>query len=261
MWGLAASLGAWRRRALRVLLRGPGRMTVPATAYSDPANSGSGRDWGARCSWCSSTAKGRVFHTTFGHDIRRAELARLPSHIAARRQWAATAHATQPVPATFPPSYRLDVAAHAVSTTSNGSAVLSSSFTRETTAAQIPANSCRHVRTRGGVRRHVERAPDAGLLSPARRSVPGFPTRTDRAAPPSAPVAHEYQPDLVLESGRTLDVLGASYTAAENADLLERVELLQRDPPRLHATHRQPGHCAMRLVRDCAEVAFSHVRD
>jgi type 1 glutamine amidotransferase len=95
-------------------LRGPGRnMTVLATAYSDPANAGSGRDepqlmaltWG----------QGRVFHTTLGHDL--AALSSVGFIVTLQRgtEWAATGQVTQQVPATFPTattvSYRADLAA------------------------------------------------------------------------------------------------------------------------------------------------------
>ena len=49
-------------------LRGPGtNMTVLATAYSDPANAGSGHDEPQLM--VLSFGKGRIFHTTWGHDV------------------------------------------------------------------------------------------------------------------------------------------------------------------------------------------------
>lgn len=49
-------------------LRGPGEnMTVLATAYSDPANAGSGRDEPQLM--VLTFGKGRIFHTTWGHDV------------------------------------------------------------------------------------------------------------------------------------------------------------------------------------------------
>lgn len=94
-------------------LRGPGTMTVLATAYSDPANHGSGVDEPQLM--VSRFGKGRVFHTTFGHDV--AALSSTDAVVTLQRgvEWAATGKVTQPVPATFPTantvSYRADLAA------------------------------------------------------------------------------------------------------------------------------------------------------
>jgi hypothetical protein len=95
-------------------LRGPGRnMTVLATAYSDPANAGSGRDepqlmvltWG----------KGRIFHTTWGHDIAALSSTDFVVTLQRGTEWAATGQVTQKVPSNFPTaqtvSYRADLAA------------------------------------------------------------------------------------------------------------------------------------------------------
>jgi uncharacterized protein len=95
-------------------LRGPGRsLTILATAYSDPGNAGSGRDEPQLMAL--SFGKGRVFHTTMGHDI--AALSSVDFVVTLQRgtEWAATGKVTQKVPTTFPTSdtvsYRADLAA------------------------------------------------------------------------------------------------------------------------------------------------------
>jgi hypothetical protein len=84
-------------------LRGPGRnMTVLATAFSDPANAGSGRDEPQLMAIAHGT--GRIFHTTWGHDL--AALASVDFVVTFQRgtEWAATGAVTQKVPADFPTS-------------------------------------------------------------------------------------------------------------------------------------------------------------
>ena len=94
-------------------LRGPGHMTVLATAYSDPANHGTGFDEPQLM--VSQFGKGRVFHTTFGHDV--IALSSADGVVTFQRgvEWAATGKVTQPVPSSFPTansvSYRADLAA------------------------------------------------------------------------------------------------------------------------------------------------------
>jgi hypothetical protein len=95
-------------------LRGPGKnMTVLATAYADPANRGTGFDepmlmaitWG----------KGRIFHTTMGHDALALSCVGFITTLQRGTEWAATGQVTQKVPRTFPTadtvSYRADLAA------------------------------------------------------------------------------------------------------------------------------------------------------
>jgi type 1 glutamine amidotransferase len=95
-------------------LRGPGKnMTVLASSFSDPANAGSGRDEPQLM--VLSYGKGRVFHTTWGHDL--AALSSVDFVVTFQRgtEWAATGQVTQKVPPTFPTadsvSYRADIAA------------------------------------------------------------------------------------------------------------------------------------------------------
>jgi uncharacterized protein len=95
-------------------LRGPGKnMTVLATAFADPANRGTGFDepmlmtitWG----------KGRIFHTTMGHDAAALSCVGFITTFQRGTEWAATGRVTQKVPKSFPTadtvSYRPDLAA------------------------------------------------------------------------------------------------------------------------------------------------------
>ncbi len=94
-------------------LRGPGEhMTVLATAFSDPSNHGTGRDEPQLM--VLSYGKGRVFHTTMGHDINALSCVGFITTFQRGTEWAATGKVTQKVPANFPTansvSYRVDIA-------------------------------------------------------------------------------------------------------------------------------------------------------
>jgi type 1 glutamine amidotransferase len=95
-------------------LRGPGEhMTVLATAFSDPDNHGTGRD--EPMLMVLNYGKGRVFHTTMGHDINALSCVGFMTTFQRGTEWAATGKVTQKIPATFPTantvSYRADIAA------------------------------------------------------------------------------------------------------------------------------------------------------
>jgi type 1 glutamine amidotransferase len=95
-------------------LRGPGKnMTVLATAYSDPANKGSGHDEPQLMT--IGYGRGRVFHTTLGHDVNAMSSVDFVVTLQRGTEWAATGAVTQKVPASFPTaqtvSYRSDLAA------------------------------------------------------------------------------------------------------------------------------------------------------
>lgn len=99
---------------LYATLRGPGQnMTVLATAHSDPANNGTDRD--EPILMVLQFGKGRIFHTTMGHDVAALSCVGFITTFQRGTEWAATGKVTQKVPADFPTatqvSTRPDIAA------------------------------------------------------------------------------------------------------------------------------------------------------
>jgi type 1 glutamine amidotransferase len=94
-------------------MRGPGKnMTVLATAHSDPKNKGTGHD--EPMVIVVRYGKGRVFHTTMGHDVAAMSCVGFITLLQRGTEWAATGNVTQKVPANFPTadsvSFRVDIA-------------------------------------------------------------------------------------------------------------------------------------------------------
>lgn len=95
------------------MLRGPGQnMTILATAHSDPNNRGTGNE--EPMLMVLRFGKGRIFHTTLGHDLAALSCVGFITTFQRGTEWAATGRVTQKVPTTFPTantiSYRSDIA-------------------------------------------------------------------------------------------------------------------------------------------------------
>ena len=86
---------------LYATLRGPGEnMTVLSTAHSDPNNKGTDRD--EPILMVLTFGKGRIFHTTLGHDVAAMSGDAFAVTLQRGTEWAATGKVTQKVPASFP---------------------------------------------------------------------------------------------------------------------------------------------------------------
>ena len=108
--------GIWMHQGdeLYATLRGPGEnMTVLATAHSDPANNGTGHEEPILIAL--NYGKGRIFHTTMGHDVSALSCVGFIATFQRGTEWAATGKVTQKAPDDFPTatmvSYRPDIAA------------------------------------------------------------------------------------------------------------------------------------------------------
>jgi uncharacterized protein len=93
---------------LYATLRGPGNMKVLATAHSEVSNSGTGRD--EPILMVLSYGKGRIFHTTMGHDIPALNCVGFITTFQRGTEWAATGQVTQKVPTNFPTADKVSLA-------------------------------------------------------------------------------------------------------------------------------------------------------
>src|ERR1039458_8049245 len=88
-------------RVSRAFLCGPATdVTVIATAHSDPANKGTGED--EPMLMAIRYGKGRVFHTTLGHDTAAMRCVGFIVTFQRGVEWAATGKVTQKPPKDFP---------------------------------------------------------------------------------------------------------------------------------------------------------------
>jgi len=82
-------------------LCGPAKdVDIVATAHSDPANKGTGEN--EPMLMTIRYGKGRVFHTTLGHDVAAMQSVDFIVTLQRGAEWAATGNVTQKVPADFP---------------------------------------------------------------------------------------------------------------------------------------------------------------
>ncbi|MDQ6698602.1 MAG: ThuA domain-containing protein, partial [Acidobacteriota bacterium] len=81
--------------------RGPAdHMSILATAFSDPANNGSGNE--EPMLLAIAYGQGRVFHTTLGHDPEAMKCVGFITTLQRGTEWAATGKVTLKVPDDFP---------------------------------------------------------------------------------------------------------------------------------------------------------------
>lgn len=95
---------------LYATLRGPGEnMKVIATAHSEPSNHGTDHD--EPMLMVIQYGKGRVFHTTMGHDVAALRCVGFTTTFQRGAEWAATGKVTQKVPADFPSADKVSIRA------------------------------------------------------------------------------------------------------------------------------------------------------
>ena len=89
-------------------LCGPAKeLTVVGTAHSEPANKGTGEE--EPMLMTIRFSKGRIFHTTLGHDVAAMQCAGFIATLQRGAEWAATGRVTQKVPTDFPTAERVSV--------------------------------------------------------------------------------------------------------------------------------------------------------
>ena len=90
----------WMHVGDELNLRGPGKnMTILPTAFSDPANRGTGHE--EPILMVVAYSKGRIFRTTPGHDLAALNCVGFMTTYQRGTEWAATGKVTQKVPADF----------------------------------------------------------------------------------------------------------------------------------------------------------------
>lgn len=89
-------------------MRGPAEnLHVIATAWADPATGGSGENEPTLMT--IRYGKGRVFHTTLGHDVAAMQCVGFVVTLQRGTEWAATGKVTQKAPADFPNSAKVSL--------------------------------------------------------------------------------------------------------------------------------------------------------
>lgn len=89
-------------------LRGPVKeFRLVATAWSDPANAGTGED--EPMLLAIRYGQGRIFHTTLGHDVPAMQCVAFIVTYQRGTEWAATGKVTQKVPRDFPTAEKVSV--------------------------------------------------------------------------------------------------------------------------------------------------------